>query len=139
MDFPIKIAFAAHHKFLYVTFIFSQDISFHDLGLVIIDEEHRFGVKQKEKIKAKSAGVHTLMLSATPIPRTLNQSLSSLRDISLIDTPPRGRTRSKRWFVHGIMRWPLLPLAKSWHAADRYITFTTACKACNHATCFYNN
>lgn len=75
--------------------LLSQDISFHDLGLVIIDEEHRFGVKQKEKIKAKSAGVHTLMLSATPIPRTLNQSLSSLRDISLIDTPPRGRTPIK--------------------------------------------
>ena len=72
--------------------LLSKDISFQDLGLVIIDEEHRFGVKQKEKIKAKSAGVHTLMLSATPIPRTLNQSLSSLRDISLIDTPPRGRT-----------------------------------------------
>lgn len=72
--------------------LLSKDVSFRDLGLVIIDEEHRFGVKQKEKIKAKSAGVHTLMLSATPIPRTLNQSLSSLRDISLIDTPPRGRT-----------------------------------------------
>ncbi len=75
--------------------LLSKDISFHDLGLVIIDEEHRFGVKQKEKIKAKSAGVHTLMLSATPIPRTLNQSLSALRDISLIDTPPRGRTPIK--------------------------------------------
>lgn len=75
--------------------LLSKDIGFKDLGLVIIDEEHRFGVKQKEKIKAKSAGVHTLMLSATPIPRTLNQSLSSLRDISLIDTPPRGRTPIK--------------------------------------------
>lgn len=75
--------------------LLSKDISFHDLGLVIIDEEHRFGVKQKEKIRAKSAGVHTLLLSATPIPRTLNQSLSSLRDISLIDTPPRGRTPIK--------------------------------------------
>ena len=75
--------------------LMSKDIVFKDLGLVIIDEEHRFGVKQKEKIKAKSAGVHTLMLSATPIPRTLNQSLSSLRDISLIDTPPRGRTAIK--------------------------------------------
>lgn len=75
--------------------LLSKDIGFKALGLVIIDEEHRFGVKQKEKIKAKSAGVHTLMLSATPIPRTLNQSLSSLRDISLIDTPPRGRTPIK--------------------------------------------
>lgn len=75
--------------------LLSKDISFKNLGLVIIDEEHRFGVRQKEKIKAKSAGVHTLMLSATPIPRTLNQSLSALRDISLIDTPPRGRTPIK--------------------------------------------
>ena len=75
--------------------LMSKDISFHDLGLVIIDEEHRFGVKQKEKIRSKMAGVHSLLLSATPIPRTLNQSLSSLRDISLIDTPPRGRTPIK--------------------------------------------
>ncbi len=75
--------------------LLSKDIAFRDLGLVIIDEEHRFGVKQKEKIRAISAGVHSLMLSATPIPRTLNQSLSSLRDISLIDTPPRGRTPIK--------------------------------------------
>ena len=75
--------------------LMSKDIGFKNLGLVIIDEEHRFGVKQKEKIRALSAGVHSLMLSATPIPRTLNQSLSSLRDISLIDTPPRGRTAIK--------------------------------------------
>ncbi len=75
--------------------LLSKDIAFKELGLVIIDEEHRFGVRQKEKIRALSAGVHSLMLSATPIPRTLNQSLSSLRDISLIDTPPRGRTPIK--------------------------------------------
>ncbi len=75
--------------------LMSKDIVLKNLGLVIIDEEHRFGVKQKEKIRAKCAGVHSLMLSATPIPRTLNQSLSSLRDISLIDTPPRGRTPIK--------------------------------------------
>ena len=75
--------------------LMSKDIVLKNLGLVIIDEEHRFGVKQKEKIRAKCTGVHSLMLSATPIPRTLNQSLSSLRDISLIDTPPRGRTPIK--------------------------------------------
>jgi len=71
--------------------LLSKDINFKNLGLVIIDEEHRFGVKQKEKIKAKCSGVHTLMLSATPIPRTLNQALSSLRDMSIIETPPQGR------------------------------------------------
>ncbi len=75
--------------------LMSKDLVLKNLGLVIIDEEHRFGVKQKEKIRAKCAGVHSLLLSATPIPRTLNQSLSSLRDISLIDTPPRGRTPIK--------------------------------------------
>ena len=75
--------------------LLSKDVEFKNLGLCIIDEEHRFGVKQKEKIKAKSLGVHTLMLSATPIPRTLNQSLSSLRDMSIIQTPPQGRMSIK--------------------------------------------
>ncbi len=75
--------------------LLSKDISFKKLGLCIIDEEHRFGVKQKEKIKTKALGVHTLMLSATPIPRTLNQSLSSLRQMSLIQTPPQGRMAVK--------------------------------------------
>ena len=80
----IDIAIGTHR-------LLSKDIEFKNLGLCIIDEEHRFGVKQKEKIKAKALGVHTLMLSATPIPRTLNQSLSSLRDMSLIETAPQGR------------------------------------------------
>ena len=71
--------------------LLSKDVSFKNLGLCIVDEEHRFGVKQKEKIKAKSIGVHTLMLSATPIPRTLNQSLSALRQMSIIQTAPQGR------------------------------------------------
>lgn len=75
--------------------LLSKDVDFKNLGLCIIDEEHRFGVKQKEKIKAKSLGVHTLMLSATPIPRTLNQSLSSLREMSIIQTPPQGRMSIK--------------------------------------------
>ena len=75
--------------------LLSKDVTFKQLGLVIIDEEHRFGVKQKEKIRARASAVHSLMLSATPIPRTLNQSLASLRDISLIDTAPRGRTPIK--------------------------------------------
>ena len=71
--------------------LLSKDVAFKNLGLCIVDEEHRFGVKQKEKIKAKSVGVHTLMLSATPIPRTLNQSLSALRQMSIIQTAPQGR------------------------------------------------
>ena len=64
---------------------------FRDLGLVIIDEEHRFGVRDKEKLKALRAEVHVLTLTATPIPRTLNMAMGGLRDLSLITTPPAGR------------------------------------------------
>ena len=64
---------------------------FKSLGLLIIDEEHRFGVRQKEQISRFKAGVHTLTLTATPIPRTLNMTLGGLRDLSLIATPPKDR------------------------------------------------
>ncbi|MCX5783064.1 MAG: DEAD/DEAH box helicase, partial [Elusimicrobia bacterium] len=71
--------------------LLSKDISFARLGLCIIDEEHRFGVKQKEKIKAFSSSAHTIMMTATPIPRTFYQAVSGLREISVIETPPSGR------------------------------------------------
>ncbi|MFP4378891.1 MAG: transcription-repair coupling factor [Candidatus Sumerlaeia bacterium] len=71
--------------------LLSQDVKFADLGLLVVDEEHRFGVKQKEKIKALRASVDILTLSATPIPRTLHMALSGLRDMSTINTPPRDR------------------------------------------------
>ncbi|OGD26376.1 MAG: transcription-repair coupling factor [Candidatus Aminicenantes bacterium RBG_19FT_COMBO_65_30] len=71
--------------------ILSKDVGFKDLGLLIIDEEQRFGVGHKEKIKQLKATIDVLTLTATPIPRTLNMSLSGLRDISLIETPPRDR------------------------------------------------
>lgn len=71
--------------------ILSSRIQFKDLGLLIIDEEQRFGVKQKEKIRALSAGVDVLTLSATPIPRTLHMSLVGARDMSLIETAPSER------------------------------------------------
>ena len=67
------------------------DIAFRDLGLVILDEEQRFGVAQKERLKRLRAEVDVLAMSATPIPRTLNMAFSGLRDISLIETPPRDR------------------------------------------------
>ena len=63
-------------------------MKFDDLGLVIIDEEHRFGVRQKEQLKALRAEVDMLTLTATPIPRTLNMSLAGMRDLSIIATPP---------------------------------------------------
>jgi len=71
--------------------ILSSDIEFKNLGLLIIDDEQRFGVKQKEKLKKIRASLDVLSLSATPIPRTLYMALSSLKNISLIQTPPPGR------------------------------------------------
>ncbi|MDD7372237.1 MAG: transcription-repair coupling factor [Sarcina ventriculi] len=69
----------------------SKDIEFKDLGLLIVDEEQRFGVAQKEKIKSVKKNVDVLTLSATPIPRTLHMSLTGVRDISVIETPPEDR------------------------------------------------
>jgi len=71
--------------------ILSDDVKFKDLGLLIIDEEQRFGVKHKEKIKKYKNNVDVLTLSATPIPRTLQMSIAGLRSLSLIETPPIDR------------------------------------------------
>lgn len=71
--------------------ILSKDVSFRDLGLVVVDEEQRFGVAHKERLKQLKKRVDVLTLSATPIPRTLNMCLSGLRDMSLIETPPSDR------------------------------------------------
>jgi len=70
-------------------------VRFKDLGLIVVDEEHRFGVRDKEKLKTLRAEVHVLTLTATPIPRTLNMSLGGLRDLSLITTPPAERLAIK--------------------------------------------
>ena len=71
--------------------LLSKDVHYHDLGLLIIDEEQRFGVKHKEKLKAMKANVDVLTLTATPIPRTLNMSMLGVRDLSVIETPPTNR------------------------------------------------
>ncbi len=71
--------------------LLGKDIRFKNLGLIVVDEEHKFGVKQKEEIKKKEELAHVIYLSATPIPRTLYQSLSNLRDMSVIESPPLGR------------------------------------------------
>lgn len=71
--------------------LFRKDLKFHDLGLLVIDEEQRFGVSHKEQLKEMSKQVDVLTLSATPIPRTLNMALSGIRDMSTIEEPPRGR------------------------------------------------
>ncbi|HEY6342006.1 MAG TPA: transcription-repair coupling factor [Bryobacteraceae bacterium] len=71
--------------------LFSKDIEFRDLGLVIVDEEQRFGVRHKERLKQMRKNVHVLAMSATPIPRTLHMSLLGIRDMSVIETPPKDR------------------------------------------------
>ncbi|GAB7219800.1 transcription-repair coupling factor [Vibrio comitans] len=75
--------------------LLQDDIKFADLGLLIVDEEHRFGVRQKEKMKAMRADVDILTLTATPIPRTLNMAMSGMRDLSIIATPPARRLAIK--------------------------------------------
>lgn len=78
--------------------LLQDDVKFDNLGLVIIDEEHRFGVRQKERLKALRSEVDILTLTATPIPRTLNMAFANLRDLSIIATPP-ARRLSVRTFV----------------------------------------
>jgi transcription-repair coupling factor (superfamily II helicase) len=80
----IDIAIGTHR-------ILSKDIEFKDLGLLVVDEEQRFGVSAKEKLREMKVSVDTLTLTATPIPRTLNFSLMGARDLSIIETPPRNR------------------------------------------------
>ncbi len=87
--------------------LLQDDIKLQDLGLLIVDEEHRFGVRQKEKIKALRANIDILTLTATPIPRTLNMSMSGMRDLSIIATPPARRLAVKtfvREFEKGLIR-----------------------------------
>ncbi|MDD3803058.1 MAG: transcription-repair coupling factor [bacterium] len=79
--------------------LLSSDIEFFDLGLYIVDEEHRFGVKQKEKIKEIKKNIDVLAMSATPIPRTLEMALTGIKDISNIMTPPAGRKAIKTYVV----------------------------------------
>jgi transcription-repair coupling factor (superfamily II helicase) len=71
--------------------LLQRDVEFRDLGLVVVDEEQRFGVRQKERLKELKRNVDALAMTATPIPRTLHLSLAGLRDVSLIQTPPRDR------------------------------------------------
>src|SRR5579883_2124174 len=71
--------------------LLSKDIKFHDLGLLIVDEEQRFGVRHKERLKQMRQSIDVLAMSATPIPRTLHMSLVGLRDMSVIETPPKDR------------------------------------------------
>jgi transcription-repair coupling factor (superfamily II helicase) len=79
--------------------LLQKDVRFTDLGLVIVDEEQRFGVRQKEALKALRANVHLLTLTATPIPRTLNMAMAGLRDLAIIATPPAHRLAVQTFVV----------------------------------------
>ncbi len=79
--------------------LLSKDVQFRDLGLLVIDEEHRFGVRQKERLKQLKKAVKVLTLSATPIPRSLQLSLLGIFDLSLIETPPSGRKSIKTFLT----------------------------------------
>ncbi len=81
--------------------LLSGDVTFHDLGLVIVDEEQRFGVRQKERLKALKRSVGVLTLTATPIPRTMQLALGGLRDMSIIETAPRDRMP----IITHVLRW----------------------------------
>ena len=97
--------------------LLSKDIQFKDLGLLIIDEEHRFGVTAKEKLRSIKINVDTLTLTATPIPRTLNLSLLGARDLSIIATSPPNRqsiiTTVSTFEIHKIKEWILKEIKRS--------------------------
>ena len=79
--------------------LLQKDIEFKDLGLLIVDEEHRFGVKHKERLKLLKKSIDVLSLSATPIPRTLHMAITGIRDLSIINTPPLDRLAVKTQVV----------------------------------------
>ncbi|MDF7671642.1 helicase-related protein [Orbaceae bacterium ESL0721] len=84
--------------------LLQEEVKWRDLGLLIVDEEHRFGVRQKERIKAMRANIDILTLTATPIPRTLNMAMSGMRDFSIIATPPARRLAVNRLAVKTFVR-----------------------------------
>lgn len=86
-----KVKSGAAHLVIGTHRLLSKDVQFNDLGLVVLDEEQRFGVEHKEKLKVLKPDVNVLTLSATPIPRTLNMAMTGIRDISVLETPPTSR------------------------------------------------
>jgi transcription-repair coupling factor (superfamily II helicase) len=94
-----EIANGEAHIVIATHAVLSEKVKFHDLGLVIVDEEQHFGVKQKEKLKKLKPHVHILTLTATPIPRTLQLALTGVRELSLISTPPVDRLSVKTFVM----------------------------------------
>ncbi len=106
--------------------LLSADVNPNDLGLVIIDEEQRFGVQHKEQLKNLREQIDVLTLSATPIPRTMQMAISGVRDMSLITTPPTGRLRSSSPWASAIRTWSRRRFATSSIAAVRSTTYRIA-------------
>ena len=79
--------------------LLSKDVRFKQLGLLVVDEEQRFGVAHKERLKQLSIGIDVLSMTATPIPRTLQMSLAGVRDLSVIETPPPGRMAIQTYLI----------------------------------------
>lgn len=105
--------------------LLSKDIEFFDLGLMIIDEEQRFGVKHKERLKSLKSQVDVLTLTATPIPRTLHMSMLGIRDLSVIETPPTNRYPVQTYVMennYGVVRDAVL---RKFPVVDRFTMFTT--------------
>lgn len=102
--------------------LLSGDAMFHDLGLLIVDEEHRFGVEAKEKIRQLKANVDTLYMTATPIPRTLYMSLSSAMDISILQSPPANRLPIDTYIINFDGKLLQSVIEREWAGADRSIS-----------------
>ncbi len=105
----------------------SKDVEFRDLGLLVVDEEQRFGVAHKERIKQMRKKVDVLTMTATPIPRTLNMSLVGIRDMSVIETPPKDRLSIQTHVVKfDAERHHAGAAHRDWPAAGRSTSCTTA-------------
>lgn len=105
--------------------LLQKTVKFKDLGLLIVDEEQRFGVTHKERLKELSQGVDTLTLSATPIPRTLNMALSGLRDLSTIEEPPSDRYPVQTYVIEHDYDILANAIRREVSGAVRFITCTT--------------
>ena len=101
-------------------------MQFRDLGLLVVDEEQRFGVAHKERIKQLRKRVDVLTMTATPIPRTLNMSLAGIRDMSIIETPPKDRLSIQTNVVKFDQEVIARAIRTSWSAAARSTSSTTA-------------
>lgn len=109
--------------------ILGKDIRFKDLGLLIIDEEHKFGVEQKEKLKGLFPLIDVLTLSATPIPRTLSMSLYGLKEIGIIETPPEGRIPIETYVGEYDEKVVRLAIERNYPGMGRYFISTPASPA----------